>query len=150
MKCSKTTGHDSISSRILKLAPDHFAIYLTHAINVSIREGYFPKILKVARILPLSKKDKSKSSLEGYRPISNLHTFDKVYEEHIKDHIMSHISDNNIITKEHHGGLPNHSTMTAKAIIDYVGTKPWIVITREPFSVRISPPPLTQWVTAFS
>ena len=81
----KTTGHDSISSRIIKLAPDQFAIYITHAINLSIREGYFPKILKIARILPLSKKDKCKSSLDRYRQISNLNTFDKNYEEWMKE-----------------------------------------------------------------
>ena len=36
---------------------------------------------------------------------------------------MKHLVDNQIITVEHHGGLPNYSTMSAKAIIDYYGTK---------------------------
>ena len=36
---------------------------------------------------------------------------------------MKHIKDINILTQEHHGGLPHHSTMKAKAIIDYYGTK---------------------------
>ena len=46
-------GHNGISSRIVKLAPDLISVYLTFAINISIRQGYFPKILKVTRILPL-------------------------------------------------------------------------------------------------
>ena len=123
MKCSNTTGHDGISSRILKLIPDHAAMYFTHAINISIRVGQFPQILKIARILPLSKKDKPKNSTSGYRPISNLHTADKIFEEWIKSHIIKHIKSNNIITEEHHGGFENHSTMTAKAILDYYSTK---------------------------
>ena len=36
---------------------------------------------------------------------------------------MEHIEVNKILSKEHHGGLPHHSTMTAKAVIDYAGTK---------------------------
>ena len=123
MKCTNTTGNDSISSRILKMIPDHAAIYITHAINISIREGRFPQILKIARILPLSKKDKPKNSLEGYRPISNLHTIDKIYEEWMKKHILKHLKTNKIITEEHHGGLENHSTMTAKAVLDFYSTK---------------------------
>ena len=111
------------STRIIKIVPNLISIYITHAINVSIRIGYYPKILKVARILPISKKDKPKNSMEGYRPISNLHTFDKIFQEWIKTHIMKHCKENNIITEEHHGGLPQHSTMTAKSIIDYYGTK---------------------------
>ena len=33
---------------------------------------------------------------------------------------MKHVEDNHIILPDHHGGLPGHSTVTAKAVIDYV------------------------------
>ena len=36
---------------------------------------------------------------------------------------MTHIKENQILTENHHGRLPKHSTITAKAIIDYYGTK---------------------------
>ena len=117
------TGHYAISSRIIKLAPNLISTYITYAMNLSIRERYFPKILKEVPILLLSKKDKCKSSLEGYRPVSNLHTFNKIFEAWIKENKMNHIHINNILTKEHHGGFAHHSTMTAKAVTDYVGTK---------------------------
>ena len=42
MKNSNTTRPDCISSRILKMIPDLAAIYLTHGINSSIRQGIFP------------------------------------------------------------------------------------------------------------
>ena len=119
MKCSNTCGHDAISSRILKIMPDIISPFLTHAINTSIRNGIFPDILKISRILPISKKDKSKLSMSSYRPIHNLHTAEKIFEEWIKIHLLKHIKDNEILSEEHHGGLSGHSTMTAKCLIDY-------------------------------
>ena len=123
MRCSNTVGHDAISSRILKLTPDVLSPFITHAFNSSIRSGIFPDILKVSRILPISKKDKSKLSMSSYRPIHNLHTAEKVFEEWIKFHLLNHIKTNNILTQEHHGGLTGHSTMTAKSLLDYHAAK---------------------------
>ena len=113
MKSTGTCGHDAISSRILKLIPDYAAIYIAYAMNLSIGSGKFPKILKIARILPLSKKEKLKLLTEGYHPISNLHKLDKVFKEWMKKNMMKHIKENQILTESHHGGLLNHSTMTA-------------------------------------
>ena len=135
MKCSNTCGHDAISSRIIKLIPDIMAPLVTHAINTSIRTSIFPKILKVSRILPISKKDKPKNSLEGYRPIHNLHTLEKVYEQWIKQNLTQYIEENEILTEEHHGGRKCHSTLTAKCLIDYYATK---TIEKDQFGVILS------------
>ena len=119
MKCNNTVGHDGISSRMLKAIPDLTAIHLTHAINISIRESIFPEILKVSRILPISKKGKCKTDLNSFRPVSNLHTMEKIYEKWIKIHLCQYIEVNEIMTASHHGGIAKHSTMTAKTLIDY-------------------------------
>ena len=122
-KSSNTVGCDNISSRIIKMIPNTMAVFITHSINVSIREGIFPEILKISRILPISKPGKDILKMESYRPISNLEAIEKIYEEHIKRNLMKHFIGKRIILEEHHGGLQNHSTITAKSIIDYYAAK---------------------------
>ena len=118
LKNSNTAGYDKKTSRILKMGSPIISILLTHAINTSIRENKFPETLKIARVLPILKPDKNKKDPDGYRPISNLHTAEKVFEEHLKVQLMEHLEKNEIIHPNHHGGLRNKSTQTAKAAID--------------------------------
>ena len=80
--------------RILKLNPDIVSIFVTHAINTSIRAGIFPKCMKLARIVPLLKSDKIKTQVLSYRPICNLHTVEKIFEEHIKRHMNKYLKEN--------------------------------------------------------
>ena len=119
MKRSNNCGYDGISSRIIKIIPEITSIYLTDAINMTIRTSTFPVCLKIARLLPISKPGLSVDQLTSYRPISNMHIFEKVIEEHMKKHLLEHMESNNIILKEHHGGIARHSTLTAKVLIDY-------------------------------
>ena len=119
MKRSNTTGYDSISSRIIKIIPEITSVYLTDCINATIREGIFPTCLKITRILPISKPGLPVTEMSSFRPISNLHFFEKCLEEHIKRHLKFHLDSNNIIMKEHHGGIARRSTLTAKSLLDY-------------------------------
>ena len=119
MKKSNTSGFDGISTRFLKLIPEISAAFLANAINTSIASSTFPEILKISRILPLSKPEKDLNEMSSYRPISNLHTFDKIIEEHIKHHLMMYLERNKIILNNHHGGLKGLSTLTAKNTVDY-------------------------------
>ena len=96
MKNTNSVGYDRISARILKLSVEISSILITHAINVSIREGVFPSALKIARVIPILKPSKLKTNPEGYRPISNLHTMEKVYEEHIKRQLTKYLTENYI------------------------------------------------------
>ena len=75
-------------------------------------------MLKVSRILSVLKNGKDKFSKESYRPISNLHCIEKIFEEHMKTHLDKHCDENEIILKNHHGGLKGRSTMTARAVIE--------------------------------
>ena len=74
--------------------------------------------MKVAKILPILKPGKDRFKKQSYRPISNLHCLEKIYEEHIKEHLLKHFEDNDIILKNHHGGLRGRSTATARAVIE--------------------------------
>ena len=125
MKSSGTTGFDEVSSRFLKEAPELFAVYITHLINSSIRASNFPEIFKISRIIPISKPGKPTNSIDSFRPISNLNSIEKVYEEWIKCNLMEYLNLNEIILEQHHGGLPGHSTLTAKSMIDYHTGQAW-------------------------
>ena len=89
------------------------------AINRSIAAGIFPENMKVAKILPILKPGKDRFKNESYRPISNLHCLEKIYEEHIKIHLNKNFEDNGIILKNHYGGLKGKSPATARAVIEH-------------------------------
>ena len=80
--------------------------------------GKFPEVLKLSRILPFLKNGKDSFQKESYRPISNLHCIEKIFEEHMKKHFDKHCDENRIIRKNHQGGLKGRSTMTARAVIE--------------------------------
>ena len=105
------------------MIPEVTSIYLTHAINCMIRTKRFPEVMKITRILPLTKPKKPKNLPENQRPIANLHVFEKVIEKYMKEELMKYLEENEIILKQHHGGLPGHSTLTAKTVLDYLSSK---------------------------
>ena len=91
LKLSNTVGYDRIMSRTIKMAKSILAILLTHAINCSIRQCQFPSSLKILRILPILKEGKNSLQKDAYRLISNLHSFEKVFEEHVKTKLEAYL-----------------------------------------------------------
>ena len=57
-----------------------FAVHITLLYNHSIKKVTFPKLLKVARVVP-GYKSGPKNIIDNYRPISNLPVFSKVFEK---------------------------------------------------------------------
>ena len=53
---SKSTGVNSIPTRILKDNANIFSQILSNLINLSFNKGVFPKLLKVAKIIPIYKR----------------------------------------------------------------------------------------------
>ena len=80
LKSKNSSGFDSISNNMLKSIKETISPILAIIINQSISTGIFPKRLKVAKILPLYKKN-DKSKLENYRPISLLPSISKIFEK---------------------------------------------------------------------
>ena len=67
----------------------------------------------MSRILPLSKPNKKREELVSYRPINNLLSIEKIFEEHISINLQRYLKCNNILNKNHHGGRKSFSTTTA-------------------------------------
>ena len=70
-----------------------------------------PQTWKDANITPLFKKgDKTQAS--NYRPISLTCITVKIFEKIVKDHVLSHFLNNNLLSPYQHGFRPGHSCVT--------------------------------------
>ena len=110
-------GNDIITMKVIKRINDTISPHLTHLLTRIILTQTYPDILKTMRISPNLKPDKPLKDIDSYRPICNLSCIDKIFQQYIKGHMISHIDINNIITKDHHGSHKGHSTASALASI---------------------------------
>ena len=78
LKPKNSSGHDNIS--LLKASINSIAKPLTCIINQSLKTGRFPSKLKVAKIIPIFKKE-NEHDFNNYRPISLLPSISKVFEK---------------------------------------------------------------------
>ena len=68
----------------------------------SVREGIFPDICKIARVVPIH-KGKSRTLMTNFRPISILCILSKVLEKLMKDRSERLIIENKILFPNHFG-----------------------------------------------
>ena len=88
---NKSLGPNSVPVFILKVCDHLFAHYLSAIINISFVAGIFPDLRKVAKVIPVFKKDDPLNCL-NYRPISLLPVFSKIFEKVIYKRICMNIS----------------------------------------------------------
>ena len=112
LDCSKATGTDAISARMLKGTLSSILPSLTNLFNLSIRTGTFPQSWKCARVVPIPKKG-DLSNPANYRPISILPILSKILERHIHGIISDHLKVNAPISDQQWGFSPGKSTTSA-------------------------------------
>ena len=112
LKKKRSSGHDNISSHLLKQLQFSLKAPLTTLINKSMTEGIMPDKLKVAKVIPLYKA-KERDNMENYRPISILPAMSKVYEKIIFKRIYSFLDKDNILHDSQYGFRPNRCTIDA-------------------------------------
>ena len=86
-----------------------FAHYLSAIINISFVTGIFPDLCKVAKVIPVFKKDDPLNCL-NYRPISLLPVFSKIFEKVIYKRMYEYLEKNKLIYNCQFGFRANHST----------------------------------------
>ena len=99
--------------RILKLASATLSPLLAKLYNRCLEVGYFPKELKIAKVIPLYKNKGSISEMKNYRPISMLSVFSKIFEKIIHREITKFFEDNKILNDCQYGFRKSHSTFHA-------------------------------------
>ena len=101
-----SVGYDGISNNLLKFLEPILLNPLTVIINQSLKSGIFPDKLKVAKIIPIHKKDDT-DLCENYRPISILPAISKIFEKVVYDQIYSYFLQNELFCKNQYGILQN-------------------------------------------
>ena len=86
---------------------------LLNIINLSIRKGVFPHQLKIYIDQPVYKpvyKNRDKTSLWNYRPISDLLSFSKLLERIVYNRLYKHSNSNDILYRKQFGFQKGHLT----------------------------------------
>ena len=111
-KPKSSTGHDGLSMKLLKRISSIICDPLTLIINQSLNTGIFPEKLKIAKVLPIFKKD-DEFLLNNYRPISLLPALSKILEKVVFQQLYSFFDSLNLFYSSQHGFKTLHSTETA-------------------------------------
>ncbi len=107
---SKATGPDNIGNILLKRCAPSITVVLTRLFNLSLSMGQFPKLWKIAHIVPIHKKG-SVHDPKMYRPVSLLPCVSKVFEKLIFDKVYFHLRSHSIISEFQSGFTPGDSTI---------------------------------------
>ena len=103
-------GFDGISTKLLKVIEPVILKSLTLLINQVLYSGVFPKKLKIAKVIPIFKKD-DPSLFENYRPISLLlPTISKVLEKLIFIQLYSYFNETNFLNDNQYDFRAKYST----------------------------------------
>ena len=111
----KSSGPMSISNKLIKECSTHLLTPLLSIINTSFRTGVFPEDMKLAKVIPLFKKE-NKHLVGNYRPISLLNVFSKITEKLMYRRLYSFLSRFNVLYQWQFGFRAKHSTV--QALID--------------------------------
>ena len=92
-------------------------------INQSLQTGIFPDKLKLAKVLPIHKKNYD-NILDNYHPISVLPTISKVLERIMYNQIYNHFTELKLFFDSQYGFRTKHSTeLAALELIDRIVVK---------------------------
>ena len=109
LKSSKASGHDEVSNSLLKQIIMNIVTPLTFLLNLSLSTGCFPECFKLAKVIPIHKKD-DLTCINNYRPISLLSSFSKILERIVYDRLYNFLSTNFLLSPCQFGFRKSYST----------------------------------------
>ena len=115
LRNKNSSGHDGLSPSLIKMLEPAISKPLSIIFNKSLCEGIIPDKLKLAKVLPIFKKD-DKELMDNYRPISILPSFSKILEKIVFKRVYNFLDKFKILHDSQYGFRPNRSTIDA--IID--------------------------------
>ena len=111
LNINKSCGPDEISPLLLIKLVDVVTGPLTVLMNSSIEHGILPKDWKNAFVSPIFKKG-ARNLAENYRPISLTSIVCKLMEKLVKDAVLTHLLEHNLLSKKQFGFISGRSTVT--------------------------------------
>jgi hypothetical protein len=122
LKPSKSHDVLGFENKLLCDSALFIAPSLTHIYNLSLYHGIFPENFKLARVTPVHKGKGDRSDPSNYRPISVISTVAKILESAVKEQLMGHIENNNLLSSQHFAYIKGRSTQIALQCI----TERWL------------------------
>ena len=109
---SHSCGHDNLSAITLKCIANEICECLTLIINQAVTTCIFPDQLKVAKVVPIFKKN-VQTDVKNYRSISVLPTISKIFENVMQTQLMEYFTSHNLLANQQYGFRSNRSTELA-------------------------------------
>ncbi len=111
LKPFSAPGPDGLSPFILKELSTEICFPLSVIFQRSLNEGLVPSDWKLANVTPIFKKG-SKFEPGNYRPVSLTSILCKVMESILRDAMVEHLKDNELIFSYQHGFVNRRSCLT--------------------------------------
>ena len=116
-------GNDDLSYQLIKRIKTSLTKPLSIIMNQILNSGIFPEKLKIAKVIPIYKKDDNKL-FNNYRPISLLPVISKIVEKCMYKQLYHYFQQNNMFCANQYGFRTGHCTeYAALEIIDRVTTQ---------------------------
>ena len=104
LKSHSAPGPDGIHPRILKSCASSLKEPLSFVFEESMRSGRLPQDWKCTNITPIFKGGR-KTAATNYKPINLCSVIAKTMESIVKDEIIRHLTENELILPSQHGFL---------------------------------------------
>ena len=111
LNLNKSCGPDEIHPKLLKELVSSISKPITLLLNKTMETGELPDDWKCANVSPIFKKG-AKNKAENYRPISLTSIICKLMESFVKEAIINHMMDNNLLSMKQYGFVHGRSTTT--------------------------------------
>ena len=105
----KSSGLNNIPVKILKLLKNDISQQLSDIFNMSFSTGQFPSVLKIAKVIPILKKQ-SRVDYTNYRPIFLLSSIEKIIEKLTYKRLSNFLDINNLMYSLQFGFRAKYST----------------------------------------
>ena len=109
---NSSSGYDGIKANLLKETFNLYITPLVHVCRLSLRQGYFPDELKIAKVVPIFKAG-DPMSFNNYRPISVLPVMSKIFEKLMFNRVIDFFNSRNLLYSLQFGFRELHNTSTA-------------------------------------
>jgi hypothetical protein len=106
----KSQDMNGVSLFFIKKVINSLANPLAHVFTCSLKNGYVPNQLKIAKVIPIYKSG-DRQSMDNYRPISLLSNFSKILEKIVAIRLTNFLEANNILSDHQFGFRKAHSTL---------------------------------------
>ena len=102
--------------KILKRSAEIIRKCLCIGLNKCISEGCFPRIMTIAKVIPIHKEGK-KGSTNNYRPIFILGSLSKIFEKVIQKRLIRYLENFSLLTENQFGFRKKKDTVQAATLL---------------------------------